>query len=256
MLNIYIGWDSTEAVAYDVCKYSIERRATIPISITSLKHKPLRLKDLFCRPWMVDAKTGQMRDLIDGMPFSTEFSHTRFLVPALNQFKGWALFMDSDMLCQSNVKELLNKVDDRYALMVVKHRHKVPEGVMKMDGRVQQNYHRKNWSSFVMWNCAHPLNKILSPHYVSTANGASMHAFDWVPENLIGHLGFEYNWIEGSSPIEADTPKVIHYTNGGPWFDNDACRNVMYADLWQKEYEHYMRNISDVISHVPSTKWE
>lgn len=251
MLNIYIGWDSSERAAYNVCKYSIERRTTSPINILPLKHTELRRKGLFSRAWLTESTTGIRKDLVDNKPFSTEFSHTRFLVPHLNNYKGWALFMDCDMLFTSDIKELINRIDDKYAIMCVKHRQKVAEGSEKMEGQVQLNYFRKNWSSFVLWNCSHPLNKQVNLQMINSMPGSYLHAFEWVPENLIGHIGYEYNWIENSSPV-MHLPKVIHYTEGGPWFDDVACHEVVYGDMWLKEYEHYMVNVSNAISNVPS----
>ena len=39
---------------------------------------------------------------------STEFTFTRFLVPALANYKGWALFCDSDIVFLKDVKELFD----------------------------------------------------------------------------------------------------------------------------------------------------
>lgn len=251
MFNVYVGWDAREKIAYDVCKSSIERRASIPVNVVPLKHRELRGKGLFTRPWLMEATTGLWRDLVDDKNFSTEFSHTRFLVPALNNYKGWALFMDCDMIFTHDIKDLISRIDNKYAVMVVKHRQNAIEGTIKMDGQKQSNYHRKNWSSFVLWNCEHPLNKDLTPHVVSSMPGSFLHAFTWIPENLIGHIGFDYNWIENCSPFDKNNkPKVIHYTLGGPWFEEDEWKDVMFADLWYKEYDHYKMNNPDEIDDI------
>lgn len=251
MNNIYIGWDAREDVAYKVCKHSILRRTRIDANVMALKHTELREQGVFRRPWLTEATTGQRIDLIDGRPFSTEFSHTRFLVPYMNDYKGWSLFMDCDMIFQSNIRDLFAKADDKYAVMVVKHTHK-PTEKKKMDGQVQTQYYRKNWSSFILWNCAHPANKYLTPERVSFMLGSDLHAFDWLEEKDIGHLGFEYNWIEGVSPAISE-PAVIHYTLGGPWFE--SCQDVMYADKWMEEYEH-MQGTDAIISEVPTMALE
>ena len=52
-------------------------------------------------------QNGQMIDDIDGKPFSTEFSFSRFLVPALNMYQGWALYMDCDMYLRTDINETL-----------------------------------------------------------------------------------------------------------------------------------------------------
>lgn len=231
-MRIYIGYDDREKLAYDVCKSSALRHCrNKKAEIIPLKHRDLRLQGLFKRPWHTRAEDGIRVDLIDGMPFSTEFSHTRFLVPLLNGYKGFALFMDCDMIFRCDPKKLFEMADPKCAVQVVKHRHE-PLEKTKMDNQEQHRYYRKNWSSFVLWNCEHPANKFLTSERVSFATGRDLHAFSWLNETQIGHLGFDWNWIEGVSPVIED-PKVIHYTNGGPWFDE--CQQVMFADEWYDE---------------------
>lgn len=244
--NIYIGFDSREAVAYDVCEYSIKSRAKRPINISPLKHRELRKKGLFKRPWRFENSTGIMVDGMDEKPFSTEFSHTRFLIPELNQFEGWALFMDCDMIFQCDVSELLAMADPKYAVMLVKHNHR-PKEQNKMDDQPQSQYHRKNWSSFVLWNCSHPSNKKLNASIVNTMTGTDLHAFTWLQDFEIGHLGFEWNWIEGISPGNI-IPKVIHYTLGGPWFKE--WQDVLYADKWLQDYKRMTRANEGVLSGI------
>lgn len=235
-LKVYIGWDSREKVAYDVCRKSIQHNTSNKIKIIPLCHKQLRRQGWFCRPWKTNAYDGNLTDLIDGKPFSTEFSHTRFLVPALMNYSGWALFMDSDMVFDDNIKHLFALCDDRYAVMVVKHRHK-PIEEFKMDGVPQTNYHRKNWSSFILFNCGHPANRKLTPEIVNTKPGSWLHAFSWLEDIHIGNLHYEYNWIQGVSPSTV-VPKVIHYTDGGPWFD--GYKDVDFADRWWKYYHRWL----------------
>lgn len=240
-LVVFLGWDSREKVAYEVCKHSIEKHTHANVKIIPLYHKELRKQGFFKRPWIVDSMTGNYRDLLDEKPFSTEFSHTRFLVPELMGFKGWALFMDCDMIFRCDIKEIFDLADDRYAAMCVKHRHTATERE-KMDGSVQQNYYRKNWSSFVLWNCGHPANKILTKNEVNTATGGSLHSFSWLQEHEIGALPDYYNWIEGSSRADLH-PRVIHYTKGGPWFD--GMKDVLYNDEWWRYYKSFNTDLPD-----------
>lgn len=251
-LSIYIGWDSREAVCSDVAAHSIRKRTQSPISIKYLKHRDLRKAGTFARPWLVDGASGDFLDLIDSKKFSTEFSHTRFLVPELMGFKGWALFMDGDMVFLSDIAKLFTHCDDKYAVMCVKHNHIPAEG-MKMDGREQLRYHRKNWSSFVLWNCGHEANKHLTKERVNFMRGSDLHAFSWLDNGLIGELPYTYNYISGVSkklpPELGGMPDVIHYTNGGPWFEE--CRDVPYGGKWIEEYEDYQRNGEHDLSISP-----
>lgn len=248
-MKVFVGYDSREKTAYDVCKYSIEHNTYSKPEIIPLVHKELRRQGWFSRPWMTNAYDGNWTDLVDGRPFSTEFSHTRFLVPALSNYQGWSLFMDCDMVFDEDIKNLFALCDDKYAVMCVKHLHR-PETGIKMDGCVQQAYPRKNWSSFFLSNNAHPANRILTPDLISTKPGGWLHAFSWLRDDQIGSLPDTYNWIEGVSKSNVK-PAVVHFSEGGPWFK--AYQDVMHSDIWWKyqtrlqesgEYEAIQETIS------------
>lgn len=202
-------------------------------------------------------------DMLDGKKFSTQFSHTRFLVPDLMEYKGWALFMDSDMVFLSDIKKLFALCDNKYAVMCVKHNHVPLAGISKMDGREQLRYHRKNWSSFTLWNCGHPANAAVTKEYVNFTQGRDLHAFAWLDDTLIGSLPYSYNYISGVSPkAQLDNSingrwqvDALHYTEGGPWFD--SCKDVPHAQIWVEEYEDWQRNgMGNKYSSVPSTRFE
>lgn len=231
MLSIYIGYDQREKEAYEVCKHSIIKHATIPLQIEALNHKDLRQRGLLSREWKVKSD-GEMEDIRDGRPFSTEFAFTRFLVPII-QKEGWALFCDSDMLFTGNIGDLFALVDNKFAVMVVKHNYQ-PKDAVKMDGCKQEAYNRKNWSSFILWNCSHPSNQKLTLDHINYMPGNWLHNFKWLNDDEIGALPEEWNWLEGHSMKTISLPKNIHYTAGGPWFKN--YKNVGYAKDWLAEF--------------------
>lgn len=223
----------------------------------------MRKAGLFTRPWLIESDTGDFKDLIDNRPFSTEFSHTRFLVPALQNYQGWALFMDGDMLFLSDIKKLFALCDDKYAVQVVKHTHIVKDDSIKMDNRKQLSYTRKNWSSFILFNCGHPANKKLTKEYISTASGTDLHSFKWLNDILIGELPDRYNYIAGvSRKLTAQDkhnscgfPDVVHYTEGGPWFPNYV--NVPFGQLWLNEYESFQENqTGHYVSEIPTMAYD
>lgn len=235
-LRIFVGYDGREKIAYEVLKHSIEKNTRSDISIIPLYHKELRRQGYFHRPWLTEAITGNHQDLIDGRPFSTEFSHTRFLVPELMKFNGWALFMDCDMVMRCDVREIFDFCDDRFAVMCVQHRQQITSAV-KMDGAPQQSYSRKNWSSFMLINCGHPANRKLTREVVNTATGGWLHGLSWLDDRHIGQLPDYYNWIEGTSRANQH-PRVIHYTEGGPWFASK--KNVAFSQVWDEYYNSLM----------------
>ena len=228
---IFVGWDPREEDAYQVCKKSLIRNSSVPLCVRKLDRRKLSWpgdQGIFTRKWAFE--DGQRVDALDGKPFSTEFSFTRFLVPVLQQYEGWALFFDCDFLWRGDVAELIALRDDKFAVQVVQHNH-TPKESIKMDGCAQTRYYRKNWSSLVLWNCGHPSNLNLTRQTVNTESGSWLHAFQWLHDEEIGALPEEWNWLEGSSDPSIK-PKAVHYTRGGPWFP--AYSDVIYADEWYR----------------------
>lgn len=222
-LQVYIGWDSREDIAYQAARRSILRFASKPTEVYPIKQDELRAKGIYTR---------------DKDPLaSTEFTYTRFLTPYLTGYQGWALFIDCDFLFTGDVAELFALCDDKYAVMCVQHDHR-PHETVKMDGAVQTVYPRKNWSSMTLYNCGHPANKVLTPELVSSESPAFLHRFQWLPDELIGDVPTTWNWLEGWNEKPVEPPKVIHYTRGGPWFDN--YQDVVYGDLWIAERDAYL----------------
>ncbi len=224
---VYIGWDSRETEAAEVTRSSLIKHASIPIYVQFLKERMLRHNGLYHRKWYTDGE--QKIDKGDGKPFSTEFSFDRFLIPALQQWSGWALFVDCDFLFKADLARLVEELDDRFAVMVAKQDYK-PKQQVKMDGQLQQKYFRKNWSSFMAINCSHPSNLLLTVEAVNEEPGSWLHGLGWVPDNEIGAIDPRWNFIDGTTEGQ---PLAIHYTMGGPWFRH--MRNCPMADEWISE---------------------
>ena len=215
MINVFIGYDSKEKVAFNVLAYSILKNSTRPVSITPI-YLP-NIKDNFTRE----------RSNLE----STEFSFSRFIVPHLANYKGWAVFMDCDQLMTGDIAELWRLRDEKYALQVCKHDY-TPSTDKKFLGQIQTKYEKKNWSSFMLMNC--DKCTALSPDYVNTATGLQLHQFKWLEnEQLIGDLPLEWNWLAGEYQYKKDV-KNIHYTEGGPWFED--YRDCDYSKEW---FEYY-----------------
>lgn len=221
-MKIFIGYDPREDIAYQVCKHSIISRNK-DAEVTPLKQAELRQQQLYTRP-------------IDKLA-STEFTFTRFLVPELTNFKGWALFCDCDIIFLEDVKKLFEQVDDRYAVMCAKHDYTPAEGI-KMDGQTQTIYPRKNWSSVMLINCSHPSNAVLTQELVNNTDitGAYLHRFSWLKDEEVGEFSYEWNYLVGW--YNKGTPKALHYTEGGPWFEN--YRNCDFHQEWKQELKDMM----------------
>ncbi len=224
--SIWLGFDPRETAAFAVTRESIKQYITQPIPVRGLVLDDLRKQGLYWRP--TERRLGKLYDVISEHEMATEFAISRFLVPHLAQ-EGWSCFMDCDMLLRSNIARVFAGLDGRKAVYCVKHDH-VPDYIEKMDGQVQSRYARKNWSSFMIFNCYHKANKQLTPEMVNTLPGRDLHRFCWLKDDEIGELPVEWNWLVGHSD-ERVIPKNVHFTDGGPWFD--AFANVPYAEEWR-----------------------
>ena len=218
MIKIFIGYDPREAVAYHVCCNSMIRHASTPLAFT-----PLALSNL--------ADYKEMHS--DG---SNQFIYSRFLVPHLSNYEGWALFVDGDMIVCDDVAKLWAMRDESKAVMCVHHNYKTKAST-KYLGSKNQDYPRKNWSSVVLWNCGHPANRVVTPEFIESATGAQLHRFTWLDDALIGELPIEWNWLPDELGVN-ENAKLLHYTLGTPCFHE-------YADTPMGARWHLERMLTD-----------
>jgi lipopolysaccharide biosynthesis glycosyltransferase len=145
--SVWIGFDPREAAEFAVARQSVEQHSLKHWPICGLVLSKLRAAGLYTRP--MEIKQGvdgpEMWDVISGARQATEHANSRFLVPHLAE-EGWALFMDGDTMVCSSLMPLFASLDYGKALYCVHHKHE-PTTQTKMDGQVQQNYGRKNWSA-------------------------------------------------------------------------------------------------------------
>lgn len=212
-IPIFIGYDPREAIAYHVCVNSIIRHASQPVAIM-----PLALNLL------TDYKETHGDN-------SNHFVYTRFLVPHLMNYRGWAIFIDGDMIVQDDMVNLWNLKDNAKDVMVVKHNYKTRTN-QKYLGSKNEDYPRKNWSSVILWNCDATTNQQLTPDFVQQQPGSYLHRFSWVDDGRIGGLPIEWNWLPDEFGPNADA-KLLHYTLGTPCFHDFA--QTPQANNWHKE---------------------
>ena len=213
IIPIFVGYDPREAIAYHACVNSIIRNASKPVAI-------------------VPVALGLFKDYkethTDG---SNHFIYTRFLVPHLMEYTGWAIFIDGDMIVRGDIAELWNQRDDYKDVMVVKHDYKTCMPV-KYLGAKNEDYPRKNWSSVILWNCASFPNRRLTPEFVQHSTGSELHRFSWLEDARIGELPKEWNWLPDEYGPNPDA-KLLHYTLGTPCFHEFA--DTPQGSEWHKE---------------------
>lgn len=213
MIPVFIGYDTRETVAYHVCANSIIRHSSSLVGLHPLAPNTI--------------KTYEEKHT-DG---SNNFIYSRFLIPHLMYYNGWAIFLDGDMLIREDITELWNMRDESKAVMVVKHDYKT-RLTEKYLGAKNENYPRKNWSSVILWNCGHEANRVVTPEFVQNATGAQVHRFTWLHDDLIGELPIEWNWLPDEFGRNDDA-KLLHFTLGTPCFHDFATSPM--ADEWHRE---------------------
>lgn len=220
MIRVFIGFDSRMPVVSSVLAHSINKRSTEPVSISliSLAH----IKKIFNRE-----RTSMQ---------STEFSFSRFLVPYLSNYEGYAIFFDNDMLVLDDIARLWALRDDRFAVQCVKHDHQ-PKEKTKFLGEKQTPYAKKNWSSVMIFN--NSKCKALTPEYVNSATGLELHQFKWLTdESLIGPLPHRWNHLVDYDRSSSDV-SLVHYTLGGPYYK--GYENCDYSAEWLREREDLLQ---------------
>lgn len=231
-IPVFVGYDPSEDQAARACVNSLLRNSTIPLHVQYLNRRALEWAGLYSRQF---ERIGNQRyDLIDKKPFSTDFSFSRFLVPALCQWTGTrAIFVDCDFIFLRDIKDLLIQCVGDYALWCVKHDY-TPVESFKMNGLVQEKYYRKNWSSLMVFNLAHSANLQLTPSVVSSRTGSWLHGLEWLENREIGSISRDWNHLADVYPNEpVEKLSAIHYTLGAPCL-GEAYENCTYSEEYWK----------------------
>ena len=212
--EIVVGFDQKEAVAYHTFVQSVIEKSSIPT-----RFMPLNIGSL----------TSYKEIHEDG---SNAFIYSRFLVPYLMNFNGWAIYADGDMVCLEDIKKLWNLRNNKFAVQVVKHDYKT-KVKSKYWGNKNEDYPRKNWSSLILWNCNHVSHKILTPEFIQKQTGAFLHRFSWIKDEEIGEVAKEWNWLAMEYEEKNDI-NLIHYTIGTPCFEE--YQNKSLSSYWKKSF--------------------
>ena len=214
IVDIVVGFDPREAIAYHTFTQSVIAKSSLPT-----RFLPLNIGSL-----------SNYQELHkDG---SNDFIYSRFLVPYLMGFEGWAIYADGDMVCLEDIRKLWDLRDEKYAIQVVKHNYKT-KMKNKYWGNKNEDYPRKNWSSLILWNCNHSSHKILTPEFIQKQTGAFLHRFFWIKDEEIGALEKEWNWL-AMEYEEKENINLIHYTIGTPCFKE--YENTSLSSHWKNSF--------------------
>lgn len=228
-IPLYAGFDQREAGGYAAFCQSVIERASAPVAFIPL-HGP-----------MLKGFDGQK----DG---TNAFIYSRFLVPYLQNYNGWAIFVDgSDMVLADDIAKLWalreENVFDK-AVVVVKHDYKTKHARKYIGTPIEADnldYPGKNRSSVILWNCGHYANRRLTPELIAESPGSFLHRFQWLRDDQIGTLPTEWNVLVG----EQDTAgaSLLHYTLGIPGFAHYARCDA--AEHWRRAFKNATHIISE-----------
>jgi hypothetical protein len=218
IVKVFIGYDKVESVAWHTMAASIYRHSSKPVALVPVNLA--NLKGIFTR----ERNPNQ----------SNEFSFSRFLVPYLCNYEGVGICFDCDMMLRTDINEIFEAMKQQpgKAVYVVKHTYEPRDGVKYLN-TVQYKYPRKNWSSVVLWDCSHPSNRQITPDFVNTADPMTLHRFSWLKDDEIGELDVRWNWLVGEYDSPPDDVKNVHWTIGGPYFEEYA--NADFSREWFEE---------------------
>ncbi len=222
-ISLVVGFDQREAVAYHTFCQSVLEKSSLPVQFTPLAENTL---------------AGYKETHTDG---SNRFIYSRFLTPYLSDYRGWAIFADGDMVCQADIAELWSLRDPSKAVQVVKHDYLTKANVKYLGNR-NENYPRKNWSSVILWNCAHEAHRVLTPEFIQRMPGSYLHRFSWLDDALIGELPREWNWLAIEYP-ENPQAKLVHFTLGTPCFAEYREREM--SPIWYATWRRLREGFDD-----------
>lgn len=230
MIRIFTGFDQRESCGWHAFAQSVIERTSAPFSLSPISDSAPR----------------------DG---TNAFTYARFLVPNFCGFSGWAIFVDgADMIAMADLRELWEMRDSSHAVKVVKHSYqtKFPRKYIGTEMEsANADYPRKNWSSVILWNCGHRLNRQLTPEFVAEQPGSFLHRFSWLPDNAVGELPAEWNWL--ADEYGANTAaKLLHWTAGIPGIN--AYARSPHAQAWfynaaRSREGPVQKRVAEVASH-------
>jgi len=188
MIRVFIGYDDRQPVSFATLVQSIVAKTSAPVSIVPLVLHTLPVKRAGLTP----------------------FTFSRFLVPFLCKYKGWAIFLDADILLRGDLAELwaMREQLGKYRVSVVNHE--------------KRRFERASVMLFNNERCG-----VLTPEYVAEAN--DLHTIGWAKPEEIGELPPEWNHLVGYDKPNPDA-KLVHYTQGVPAFPETA--DCEHAEEW------------------------
>lgn len=231
-LNIYIGYDKTHNGIEKLSKFTIEK---------SIEKSWSRGKYEKAYEWTPEIKFLDVDTIPEyTRPYanqSTWFTYSRFLIPYLENYEGFSMFLDDDFFFKTSPLPMFYYLSPEDAVACIQYPQYKHDSV-KFDGEVNIDYPCKLWSSMMFFNNGHEDCKKLTPEVVNTWTGAQLHQFEWTDK--ISKIPEKYIFVEGyDDPEEKWDFSGIHFTRGGPWIDGMDISGISNIDKYESMKNTY-----------------
>lgn len=206
-VRVFVGSDASQDLAVDVLAYSIRQNTDLRVEVTSMSNLTL--------PEPNDIRQGSR----------TNFSFTRFAIPALCNYQGRAIYMDADMQVFKDIEQLWNlPFEGEEKIQILEE---IPDEFQPKDGQVGAPKERKKQSSVMLLDCAR---------------------LDWVAEDIIAGLDGDYTYDELLSEICILKPEEIGWRV--PWIWNSLETYIEgttalthYTDMYTQPWASHLNPI-------------
>ncbi len=227
-LNIYIGYDSRHKSIAELNKKCLEAGMLFGAG-TGPSYNEMD-------NWVPEIKFLDISKIPeynrDYAQQSTEFTYSRFLIPHLENYEGFSIFLDDDILFTESILPMFNFLDMDDAVACIKYDFdKYAE--TKFTGEKNVSYPKKLWSSLMIFNNGHEDCKKLTPEIVNTESGKYLHQFEWTDK--ISEIPDWYVFTEGHDTEETNwRPSAYHYTRGGPWIEGMDTSEIKQLNIYER----------------------
>lgn len=201
-IRIYVGATEAQTLPCKVLEHSLRKHASMTVEIIPLHHARINI------PQPRDEKNRPR----------TPFSFQRFLIPALNKYRGRAIYLDSDMLVFADIRRLWSLPLDDVELLTTS----------------RSDLHSAALSVLVL-NCA-ALDWDIERIVESLNSGSVSYEqlmFEQPTRKMRASIGTEWNSLEH---FERGRTALLHYTNmdSQPWLSRSNRLNRLWmAELFE-----------------------
>ena len=198
-MRVYVGATEAQRLPCKVLEHSIRRHASMTVKVVPLFQAPMTI------PQPGDEKNRPR----------TPFSFQRFLIPALNNYQGRAIYLDSDMLVFEDIRRIWSLPLDKVELLTT-------PGTDSQSATL----------SVLVLNCA-ALDWDIEKIVASLNSGSLTYEqlmFERPATRIRASIGAQWNSIEH---FEKGRTALLHYTrmDTQPWLSRQNRWNRLWMDV-------------------------